>query len=227
MNQSDLTCRRRPHGRTAQRAGSSGRLRPVFVVGLTAALLFVVWLMARSTPTLTDPRRFEPRREGRILSVQELKPNEKVVIVIHRPGRDAEPSTLYQIEGAPLRMSVRSLGSLDSTTAAETPLGPTVLGKLSAEEVSGLDAFLFVLRRGDHAAADGTEHIIAGYYRDGVKIGEERFRASKWTFSHVSRKNGRLVRGDRDYTGNDPVFREAVPPNLIEERLKERADLAH
>lgn len=200
-------------------------MRPLYTLAFAGVLLFIVWVYGVAMTGMEHPTRYEPRHAGRTLSVQTLAPGEKIVIVVHEMWGEPGVDRQYQIEGGqPRRIAVRPVDLTQPPAAARAH--EPLIGNLHDEEAFGLDAWLLFLRHhgGHMVGTHGNSEIVAGYYRAGAKIGEERFRISHTLFSDVRWEKGKIVRrpdspGVHDFPAE--VFRQIVPPTAIEQRLRE------
>jgi hypothetical protein len=161
------------------------------------------------------------------LSFANLKPNEKIVIVYRSQGCFHHVETMYQAEsGKKFR-----LGIVENPTARKTgrsadgdreAVGTT---ELTSDDRFGLDCYLLFLRRGFKGGCTTTDQLVVGYYRDGLKIGEERFVDSTCAIRGEILPDGRIVQKDT-YGGDFPkeVFQAIVPPWMIVTRMKKEAN---
>ncbi len=162
------------------------------------------------------------------LSFANLKPNEKIVIVYRSQGCFHHVETLYQAE---IEKKKAYLGIVENPTAPKrgkaTDGDQEAVGsvELTSDDIFGLDCYLLFLRRGFEGGCTTTDHLVVGYYRNGLKIGEERFVDGTCAVRGEILPDGRIVQND-NYGGDFPkeVFQAIVPPWMIARRMKEEAN---
>jgi hypothetical protein len=108
--------------------------------------------------------------------------------------------------------------------------GDRVIGrkKMSRAEEIGLDSYLLFLRRDFEGACTTEDEIVVGYYRDGKKVGEERFRDATCGVQDFSLMGNRVIARDERCPPGFPIeiYREIVPPWLIEQRVRKSPNKA-
>lgn len=192
--------------------------RTLITTAFVGMLALLIWVIAHATTPAMSGADIRPAAEGEKLSIARLGPTESVAIVYRSTGCFHQSERLYQIAADPLRFSTKVINPRPDTENAEDPLPP---GKLSDAEAAGLDSYLHFLRYKLSGGCTTTDVIVVGYYRDGKKVGEERFVDRTCQLSGFRRENGKVVARLEDCGRDFPleVFRSIVPPWLIEERL--------
>ncbi len=185
------------------------------------------WLGLRALFTNAGTAKPHVAREspGEVLSIQRLQDNEKVVLVSTVSRRIDGADRVFQIQGGqPARISVQ--GHLQAGGESSPSIAP-VSGILNREESVGLDAYLPFTR---HYPGLGLpvshrpDELLVGYYRDGRKIGEEKFTPISDIFPKPRLEQGKLLPPeDTSTVGTFPpeVFREIITPEFVEYRLRE------
>ncbi|HEX2854629.1 MAG TPA: hypothetical protein VHO24_15465 [Opitutaceae bacterium] len=193
--------------------------RTLFSTAFIAVLALLTWVFAKSSSpgaTVGTPR---PVATGEKLWIVNLRPSERVAIVFRSTGCEHEIERLYQIQGGEtLRFAAKDLKPDPAAGAsADEPL----LGKLNEAEAAGLDSYLVFLRHGFPGGCTSIDSVVVGYYRDGKKIGEERFQDGSCLLSGFRWEKGKVVAPEQDFGSRFPreTYRSIVPPRLIEERL--------
>jgi len=194
-------------------------MRVLFAVGLIGTIIVLIGVLTQSSRTMTTSSTPAPTMDGVALPIAALQESERVLLVVQSYWREEKAARQYQIEGGPfLRVGIKQLNP--SSLSAEKS-APIVSGRISREEAVGLDAYLLYLRRG-FSGSHGSDHVVVGYYRDGTKIGEERFTDATGILRFIRWQNGGVSRPSDISINNfpDEVFREIITPRVIEERLK-------
>jgi len=196
-------------------------MRTIIAVGFSATIIVLVSVFTRSSRTMVSNSHYQPSKDGVVLSVQALQASERILMVVQTAWREEKSARLYQFEGGEsVRIGVKQLNpsSLSADKSA-----PMLTGRLSRDEVFGLDAYLLFLRRGFPGGGHAIDCVVVGYYRDGAKIGEERFQDATGICHFIRWQNGGVSRTEEESIGDFPseVLREIIPPRVIEDRLKE------
>jgi len=195
----------------------------------TSLMLVLMWIVVRASniPLRTEHVPLATQR-GETLSIARLRTNERVAIVYRSVGCFHHTERLYQINGGDRRQFGAAELRLAQTEPADNLVKNHLLGtvNLTKDEELGLDSYLHFLRRGYEGGCTTTDAILVGYYRDGKKIGEERFIDATGAMSQFHIEKGKVSMSDLNPFPNFPaeVFKEIVPPWLIETRSKKPND---
>jgi len=203
-------------------------MRVSLLLPLLAVLVVLIWLFGLrplAGTNLSAPPVAASQPPGEVLSFGRLQENEKVVLVTTASRRVDGADRVFRIEGGPsVRIAIRNLAP---PAPGPTPLPAPVAGTLSREECAGLDAYLLFNRhhpRLGRPVSHRPDGLVVGYYRDGRKIGEERFTPVSDLFPKLRLEQGRIVFPAESPTVGDfppEVFREIVTPEFVEYRLRE------
>jgi hypothetical protein len=95
--------------------------------------------------------------------------------------------------------------------------------KLSADDIFGLEAYVVYLRLGPPIQSETKDEVLIGYYRDGRKIGEEKFEDKSGLLSGEILEDGRIVQFAAAPEGVPAnLFSEIVAPWMLAHRLQGR-----
>ena len=168
---------------------------------------------------------FSARVSAEILSFVDLKSNESIIVFIKSDGIQQPTQTMYQVYGGKKPMvnivenPTKKVEGLSQEGMRQT-LGDE---RLSADDLFGLDAYLVFLRLGPPVRSEKTDEVLVGYYRDGGKIGEERFEDKSALLSGEIREDGRIVQFAEAPAGVPPaLFAEIVAPWMLTHRMHGR-----
>jgi len=158
-----------------------------------------------------------------------LKENEAIVIGYSSQGCFHSVERKYVLRGsARATLAVYELSSA-GMNFEDQYRGPQHLLfriKLSPREVQGLDAYRSYLGAMSPGSCTTVEDIAFGYYRNDVKIGEERFRDASCAL-RIYRQKGKIVRDQesRPYGMSEEIYNKIVTPALIEARGMEKIEV--
>ena len=206
--------------RAVMLGGRLAMMRALFSFSFAAIVAWLFWVLTPTAVVAVNQRRYQPTTEGETFSITKLGPSEQVAIVFRSSGCFHYTERLYQINGGtPPRFGIKELKLSD---AGREPSGDVVIGALTDQEMLGLEAYLMFLRHGFAAASTTRDNIVVGYYRAGRKVGEERFRDTTGLASQIYWSEGKIQRPQEVVIADFPeeVFREIIPPTVIEQRLK-------
>jgi hypothetical protein len=197
-------------------------------VGLSAvAFLAALWLFVPTVRTSAAGMHGARSRVGETLPIATLKGNELVVVAYRSVGCFHYRERLYQVAGGNARQFLAAKLWQGQVEEGEVVPGERVIGtkKLSRDEEIGLDSYLLFLRRDYDGACTTEDEIVVGYYRDGRKIGEERFQDATCAMMFFSLERDRVVAQEDRCPPGFPkeVYLEIVPPWFIEKRLEKRS----
>jgi hypothetical protein len=186
--------------------------------GGVLALLFGLYVESTASEVADEIR--STAAEGETLSFAKLVPGERIAIAYRSAGCFHDRERLYQVDGGPLRFAAAPLRTDESSAGRRAD--PELFARLRDEEARGLDAWLMFLRQRIGGGCTTQDYFVVGYYRNGEKIGEERFHDGTCILSGFHWEKGRVVvpAGDRPVDFLPEWFRLIVPPRVIEQRLE-------
>ncbi len=197
-------------------------MRPTYLIAFCGLLVLLLGILVAPIRELEVPGSFRSTKEGQSLSIQELSDDEMVVIVYRSYGWKGTSDSLYQISGGPIAQFMAKSSSPDEE---EKTAVAVMHDSLTDTERVGLDSYLLYLRHGPLGSVHRQADIIVGYYRDGIKLGEERFRDDSGVLYEITIKDGVLHGPEDDWRRPESfppsVYREIIHPAAIERKLKE------
>lgn len=197
-------------------------MRPIYLTAFCGLLVVLLGIVMVSSGKLEVPGSFRSTKEGQALSVRELSDEEMVVIVYRRYRWEETGESLYQISGGPIAQFMAK----SSTPGEDGQVVDSVVhDRLTEAERVGIDSYLLFLRHAPHGSIHREDDVVVGYYRGGVKIGEERFRDGSRVLYDITIEDGVLHGPEEDWGRPESfppsVYHEIIHPVAIERKLKE------
>ena len=160
------------------------------------------------------------------LSFVDLQPGESAMIVIRSigPDQDASLNRLYQIQGGkPVTMQIveNPVGTW-ARPAEKFPPAEIGIMDLSERELFGLECYALYLRHGFEEKAENRFDVAIGYYRDGERVGEEKYRsAGTRLLAGIIYAEGDYLNGVTRLPDEFPaeILASITPPWVIEQRM--------
>lgn len=174
---------------------------------------------------------FTVRGFAETLAFADLKANEAIVVGYSSTGCFHQVERKYVVRGGDARseMEVYEGVNYGPGPSGDAPGTGSLLlsARIDESELVGLDSYLFYLRGVGDGGCTTVDRITLGYYRNNVKIGEERLSDASCSL-RIHWKQGKLVypETERPTHLSETIYKSIVTFQLLEQRATEPTDRA-